>query len=90
MGLKNQVVAAIMDGAKDGQALREKIQSIANAAGLNGLTFEDVIDYDIQDKFGAENWLYDRLHKTEFNKFFYTEADMQDAKAIAKGWFARN
>ena len=88
--VKNQVVAAIMDGAKDGQALREKIHTIANAAGLNGLTFEDVIDYDIQDKFGAENWLYDRLHKTEFNKFFYTEADMQDAKAIAKGWLKTN
>lgn len=88
--VKNQVIVAIMDGAKDGQALRDKIHGIANAAGLSGLTFEDVIDYDLQDKFGAENWLYDRLHKTEFNKFFYTEADMQDAKAIAKGWLKTN
>lgn len=88
--VKNQVITAIMDGAKNGEVLRDKIHSIANAAGISGLTFEDVIDYDLQDKFGAENWLYDRLHKTEFNKFFYSEADMQDAKAIAKGWLKTN
>ena len=88
--VKNQVIKAIMDGAKNGEVLREKIHAITDAAGISGLTFEDVIDYDLQDKFGAENWLYDRLHKTEFNKFFYTEADMQDVKAIAKGWLKTN
>ena len=88
--VKNQVITAIMNGAKDGQALRENIQAIAVKNGIDGLTFEDVIDYEIQDKFGAENWLYDRLHKTEFDKFFYTEADMQTVKAIAKGWLKTN
>ena len=88
--VKNQVIAAIMDGAKSGAELRDTIHAIAIKNGISGLTFEDVIDYDIQDKFGAENWLYDRLHKTEFNKFFYTTADMQTATAIAKGWLKTN
>lgn len=88
--VKNQIIAAIMDGAKSGAELRDNIHAIAIKNGISGLTFEDVIDYDIQDKFGAENWLYDRLHKTEFNKFFYTQADMQTATAIAKGWLKTN
>lgn len=88
--VKNQIIAAIMDGAKSGAELRDNIHAIAIKNGISGLTFEDVIDYDIQDKFGAENWLYDRLHKTEFNKFFYTTADMQTATAIAKGWLKTN
>lgn len=88
--VKNQVIAAIMDGAKSGAELRDNIHAIAIKNGISGLTFEDVIDYDIQDKFGAENWLYDRLHKTEFNKFFYTTADMETATAIAKGWLKTN
>lgn len=87
---KREVINAIMDGAKSGAELRDNIHAIAIRNGISGLTFEDVIDYDIQDKFGAENWLYDRLHKTEFNKFFYTTADMQTATAIAKGWLKTN
>ena len=88
--VKNQVIAAIMDGAKSGAELRDAVRAIAVKNGIDGLTFEDVIDYDLQDKFGAENWLYDRLHKTEFNKFFYSTADMQTANAIAKGWLKTN
>lgn len=88
--VKNEVIKAILEGAKSGAELRDNVRAIAVKNGIDGLTFEDVIDYDIQDKFGAENWLFDRLHKTEFNKFFYTEADMNDAKAIAKGWLKTN
>lgn len=88
--VKNQVIATILGGHKDGAHLRESINAIAVKNGLNGLTFEDVIDYEVQDKFGAENWLFDRLHKTEFNKFFYTEADMTSAASIAKGWAKTN
>lgn len=83
---KREVINAILAGGKNGQEMREAIQAIAVKNGINGLTFEDVIDYDIQDKFGAENWLFDRLHKTEFNKFFYTTADMSVVESIAKGW----
>ena len=88
--VKNEVIKAIMNGAKSGADLREQVRAIAIKNGIDGLTFEDVIDYEIQDKFGAENWLFDRLHKTEFDKFFYTEADMQTATAIAKGWLKTN
>ena len=88
--VKNEVIKAILEGAKSGAELRDNVRAIAVKNGIDGLTFEDVIDYDIQDKFGAENWLFDRLHKTEFNKFFYTEAEMNDAKAIAKGWLKTN
>ena len=88
--VKNEVIKAIMDGAKSGNELRDSIHAISIKNGISGLTFEDVIDYDLQDKFGAENWLFDRLHKTEFNKFFYSTADMQTATAIAKGWLKTN
>jgi len=89
--VKNEVINAILSGSsKSGAELRDNIRAIAVKNSLDGLTFEDVIDYDIQDKFGAENWLYDRLHKTEFNKFFYTEADMQVVASIAKGWLKTN
>ena len=88
--VKNEVIKVIMEGAKNGAELRDAIHAVSVKNGISGLTFEDVIDYDIQDKFGAENWLWDRLHKTEFNKFFYTEADMQTASAIAKGWLKTN
>lgn len=88
--VKNEVIACIMNGAKNGAEMREAIRAIELKNGLSGLTFEDVIDYDIQDKFGAENWLFERLHKTEFNKFFYTEADMKTAASIAKGWLKTN
>lgn len=88
--VKKEVINAIMAGGKNGAELKDSIKAIAIKNGLDGLTFEDVIDYDIQDKFGAENWLFDRLHKTEFNKFFYTSADMQVAASIAKGWLKTN
>lgn len=84
--VKKEVINTILAGGKNGAELRDAIREIAVKNSLNGLTFEDVIDYDIQDKFGAENWLFDRLHKTEFNKFFYTEADMSVVESIAKGW----
>lgn len=87
---KREVINAIMSGAKNSAALREQVRAIAVKNGLDGLTFEDVIDYEIQDKFGAENWLFDRLHKTEFDKFFYTTADMSVAESIAKGWLKTN
>lgn len=84
--VKKEVINTILAGGKNGAELRDAIHEIAVKNSLDGLTFEDVIDYDIQDKFGAENWLFDRLHKTEFNKFFYTEADMSVVASIAKGW----
>jgi len=84
--VKKEVINTILAGGKNGAEMRDAIHAIAVKNSLDGLTFEDVIDYDIQDKFGAENWLFDRLHKTEFNKFFYTEADMSVVASIAKGW----
>lgn len=82
--IKNEVARAILTSSK------EEVENAVNAVmvknEITGLTFNDVIDYAIEDNFGKSNDLFNMLTKTKFSKFFYTEADLSDADTLAKQW----
>lgn len=85
--VKNEVCAAILNfHGEKGELLREQVNGICKKNGISGLTFGELIDYDIVDKFGEEDRLFNMLHNTKISRFFYTENDMTTAAAIAKRW----
>lgn len=85
--VKKEVCEAIMGfTGKSGELLKEQVNAICKKNGISGLTFADLIDYEIVDKFGQEDRLYAMLHQTKISRFFYSTADMQTAAAIAKQW----
>lgn len=81
--LKNEAARAILD-CKSKLEISNALKAVAVKNGIDTLTFEDVIDYTIVDKFGNENELWNALHKTEITKFFYSTDDMSVKAAIAK------
>lgn len=81
--VKNEAARAILN-ARSGEEVANALAEVAKKNGISGLTFADVIDYSLADKFGNENALFAKLHKTEVNKFFYVAEDMTTAAAIAK------
>lgn len=81
--VKNQAAQAILN-AHSADEVRDGLNAVAVKNGINGLTFADVVDYSIADKFGDENALFSKLRKVEITKFFYSEEDMKSKTAIAK------
>lgn len=81
--VKNAAARAILN-AHSPQEVTDGLARVAKENGISGLTFADVVDYDLADKFGNENALFAKLRKTEVNKFFYIKEDMSTAAAIAK------
>lgn len=83
--VRNQIAGAILRAHG-----KEEVENAVNAVlvrnDITGLTFADVVDYSIVAKIEDFNPLFGQLHRTMYNKFFYTEADMATATAIAKQW----
>ena len=85
--VKNAVISAVMGyRGEDGKLLKNEIDAILTKNGIIGLTYADIIDFEIVDKFGNEDRLFSMLTKTQISRFFYSEADMKTATAIAKQW----
>lgn len=85
--VRNEVINAVMGyRGKDAEGLKATIDAICVKNGISGLTYGDIIDYELVDKFGKEDRLYSMFHQTRISRFFYSEADMSTAAAIAKQW----
>ena len=83
--IKNQIAAAVLK-APNKVEVENSVNEVLVKNQITGLTFGDVIDYEIATKWENNNKLYDALHQTKFSKFFYTEDDMLSQDLIAKQW----
>lgn len=83
--IKNQVAAAILR-SKGREAVTDAVNAVLVKNGIGGLTFNDAIDFAINDNWGDSDELFAALKKVKFSKFFYTEQDFNDADVKAHGW----
>ena len=83
--VKNQVAAAILR-AQNREAVQNAVNAVMVKNGITGLTFEETIDFAINDNWGSSDELFNALRKVPFSKFFYNEQDFAIAKTRAHGW----
>lgn len=83
--IKNQVAAAILR-SKGREAISDAVNAVMVKNGITGLTFNDVIDFAINDNWGDSDELFAALKKVRFSKFFYTSDDFKDSDLVAHGW----
>lgn len=83
--VKNQVAAAILR-SKGREAISDAVNAVMVKNGITGLTFNDVIDFAINDNWGDSDELFAALKKVRFSKFFYTSDDFNDSDLVAHGW----
>ena len=83
--IKNQVAAAILR-AQNREAVQNAVNAVMVKNDISGLTFEETIDFAINDKWGTSDELFNALRKVPFSKFLYTEQDFNDNDARAHGW----
>lgn len=83
--IKNQVAAAVLR-AKGREAVTDAVNAVLVKNGITGLTFNDTIDFAINDNWGDSDELFAALKKVSFSKFFYTAQDFDDADVRAHGW----
>ena len=83
--IKNQVAAAILR-SKGREAISDAVNAVMVKNGITGLTFNDVIDFAINDNWGDSDELFAALKKVRFSKFFYTSDDFNDSDEVAHGW----
>ena len=83
--VKNQVAAAILR-SKGREAVTDAVNGVLVKNGITGLTFNDTIDFAINDNWGDSDELFAALKKVNFSKFFYTAQDFNNADVKAHGW----
>ena len=83
--IKNQVAAAILR-SKGRESINDAVNAVMVKNGITGLTFNDVIDFAINDNWGDSDELFAALKKVRFSKFFYTSDDFNDSDLVAHGW----
>jgi hypothetical protein len=83
--IKNQVAAAILR-APNREAVQNAVKAVMVKNDIKGLTFEETIDFAINDKWGSSDELFNALRKVPFSKFFYTEQEFDNVKVRAHGW----
>lgn len=83
--IKNQVAAAVLR-AKGREAVTDAVNAVMVKNGITGLSFNDTIDFAINDNWGDSDELFAALKKVNFSKFFYTAQDFNDADVVAHGW----
>lgn len=88
LNVKNAIAKACLYSTKNN--LEANVNAVLVENGITGLTFSEVIDFSVVEKWGSSNRLFDQLKKVPFTKFFYTEQDLKDAKVLAKGWQKSN
>ena len=83
--VKNQVAAAILR-AQNREAVQNAVNAVMVKNGITGLSFNETIDFAINDKWGTSDELFNALRKVPFSKFFYTTQDFNNANVVAHGW----
>lgn len=83
--IKNQVAAAILR-AKGREGIADAVNAVLVKNGISGLSFNDTIDFAINDNWGDSDELFAALKKVSFSKFFYTAQDFNDSDVVAHGW----
>lgn len=83
--VKNQVAAAILR-AKGREGVKDAVNGVMVKNGITGLTFNDTIDFAINDNWSNSDELFAAIKKVNFSKFFYTNQDFNDADVVAHGW----
>lgn len=83
--VKNQVAAAILR-SKGREGITDAVNAVLVKNGISGLSFNDTIDFAINDAWGTSDELFAALRKVRFSKFFYTAQDFNDSDVVAHGW----
>ena len=83
--IKNQVAAAVLR-AKGRESVKDAVNAVLVKNGITGLTFNETIDFAINDKWGDSDELFAALRKVQFSKFFYTAQEFNDPDVVAHGW----
>ena len=83
--IKNQVAAAILR-SKGREAVTDAVNAVLVKNGITGLSFNDTIDFAVNDNWGDSDELFAALKKVNFSKFFYTAQDFNNADVKAHGW----
>ncbi len=83
--IKNQVAAAILR-AQNREAVQNAVNAVMVKNNITGLTFEETIDFAINDNWGTSDELFNALRKVPFSKFFYTDQEFNAANTKAHGW----
>ena len=83
--IKNQIAAAVLR-SRGREDVQNSIDKVLVKNGITGLTFNDVIDFAINDNWGSSDELFNALRKVPFSKFFYTDQEFKAADVVAHGW----
>ena len=83
--VKNQVAAAILR-AQNRESIQNAVDAVMVKNGISGLTFNETIDFAVNDNWGTSDELFNALRKVPFSKFFYTTQDFNNANVVAHGW----
>lgn len=83
--VKNQIAAAVLR-SRGREDVQNSIDKVLVKNGITGLTFNDVIDFAINDNWGSSDELFNALRKVPFSKFFYTAQEFNDSDVVAHGW----
>ena len=86
--VKNEIAGAILRSNKS--EIQNAVKEVLVKNAITGFDFADVVDFAVVTNWEKLNPILESLHKTLFSKFFYTEADMDVAAAIAKQWNKTN
>lgn len=85
MAVQNQIAKAVIN-CRTKDEIRGAVEAVLVKNDITGLTFGEVIDYNIVDGWGDNTGLFGKLFKTPVTKFFYTEDDLSTAAVLAKQW----
>lgn len=86
----NSILASMLRSGNREDAVRNA-ERVAVENGITGMTFGEIVDYAIADKWGDDNELFAALNNQPFTKFFYTVQELVSAGVIsedvaAHGW----
>ena len=86
----NSILASMLRSGNREDAVRNA-ERVAVENGITGMTFGEIVDYAIADKWGDDNELFAALNNQPCTKFFYTVQELVSAGVIsedvaAHGW----
>lgn len=81
----NEVARAIVRGGGK-ETIANEVSKVLTKNGISGLQSEAVVDYVIELKVEDLNPIWNLLHKTMYNKFYYGTAELTQATKIAHQW----
>lgn len=87
--IRNQVSAAILNcGGRE--AVEAAFDAVMVKNDISGLTFSDVIDYAIVEKWGNANPIFSQFYRTMVNKWFYNTDELKTQKNILAHQWAKS